>query len=634
MFSFSCSPRKQSSNRKAGKRKRTHRYPAKSARKDLPTIAEEDYNPEPQSQVNPPFPSHHIFGLSHPPVVGGYGPYTPTGTNVLFNSLPCNQTSDSNTNSDLDNLSYVSTNFNSSSSSMGSADVFSGGKPRNQYGPDRWTMHLEGQTSRGNVDILAPLTDEERSTEVSDARTDELLSAADDEESEDSDLSQVRVIRAKSDSRPQTPQSSSSSNSVSGISPRPRLPTLPTDYRAHSYPPLFRPTHSPFSSELPRHALPLTRATAPRLPRPFTPARTLTPSELSRPARPFKASTPLYVRPPFSELTRPFATPRPTTSFKPVVAPVYALPTAASRPPTPIMPTAASPPQSPMSICLSPNHPRVIQNPPPPGISVMEGRTLRIDPTENIGPFAPAVNSIPVLGSFSVSANLARVPVLNQQKQLVPSKLPRFPTLSPKSKLNIYISSHPVYNLPSHMEQVHRVDLTLDVLFMLVKYDLDHIPPGCKVSFIVVDFVVSKQQSIEWHRTKIFELIDLLLTHPAGNVIRFGLVFIYPSLCIPKTFSKPYKLANDCLPLVTGINTAITKYMTKSCSRSTFGSIGKHVGITAKGKNWKVDAWESFNPNKPSSIIKCSKLTLPYQKRRSFILLNAIESEIRGLPDV
>ena len=279
-----------------------------------------------------------------------------------------------------------------------------------------------------------------------------------------------------------------------------------------------------------------------------------------------------------------------------------------------------------MSICSSPPYPAIIQNPPPPGINVMEGRTLRIDPTENIGPFAPAVNSIPVLGSFSVSANMARVPVMNQHKQLVPSKFPKFPALSPKSKLNIYISSQPVHNLPSHMEQVFRVDLTLDVLLTLVKHDLDHIPSGCKLSFIVVDFVVSKQQSIEWHRTKIFELIDLLHTHPAGNVIRFGLVFIYPSLCIPETFTKPYKLANNYLPLVTGINTHIINFMTKSCSRSTFGSIGKHVGITVKGKNWKVDAWENFNPAKPSSIIKCSKLTPPYQKRRSFTLLNQIES--------
>ena len=108
MFPFSCSPRSQSTDRgrRAGKKKHTYRYPAKSAKKVLPTIAEEDCNPEPQSQVTPPFPSHPTFGGAHPPVVGGYGPYTPTGSDVLFNSLPCNQSfsnllNDSNTNSDL-----------------------------------------------------------------------------------------------------------------------------------------------------------------------------------------------------------------------------------------------------------------------------------------------------------------------------------------------------------------------------------------------------------------------------------------------------------------------------------------------------------------------------------------------------
>ena len=50
MFSFSRSPRNQSNpSRKLGK-KRTYRYPAKSAKKILPTIAEENYNLEPQSQ--------------------------------------------------------------------------------------------------------------------------------------------------------------------------------------------------------------------------------------------------------------------------------------------------------------------------------------------------------------------------------------------------------------------------------------------------------------------------------------------------------------------------------------------------------------------------------------------------------
>merc|ERR1711888_81738 len=121
-------------------------------------------------------------------------------------------------------LQYVATNsFNiSSSSSMGSARVASGDKPT-IYGPDRWTQHLGGQTSRGEVDILGPITDEERSAEMlSDADTDKLLSFADDEESEvtlseDSNMSQGqnRVIRAELSS----PQSSSSPNSISGISP-------------------------------------------------------------------------------------------------------------------------------------------------------------------------------------------------------------------------------------------------------------------------------------------------------------------------------------------------------------------------------------------------------------------------------
>ena len=278
--------------------------------------------------------------------------------------------------------------------------------------------------------------------------------------------------------------------------------------------------------------------------------------------------------------------------------------------------------------------PVVFHHPPPPSINTMEGRTVRIDPTRNIGPFAPVVQSTPVLGSYAMSASMARVPVMNQHKQLVPSKLPKFPILSPKSKLNAYISSPPVYNLPSYMEQVYREDLTLDVLLSFVKHDLDHIPPGCKLSFIVVDFVVSKQHSVEWHRARILELMDLLHSHHAGNVIRFGLVFVFPSLCTPDTFKNPLKLATNYFPLVRGINKCISYLMTKSCSKSTFGSINKHVGITVKGKNWKSDAWEGFNPAKPSSIIKCSKLTPPYQKRRSFSLINAIESEVRALPDV
>ena len=324
MFFFSRSPRK------FGK-KRTYKYPAKAAKKVLPTIAEEDYNLDPQPQVTPPFPSHPIFGSAHPPVVGGYGPYTPIGSDVLYNSLPCNRSySDSNSSSDLNNLHYTRYNI-SSSSSKGSARAASGEKPPSKFGPDRWTKHLKGQTSGEEVDVLGPITDEERSAAVlSDADTDKLLSSADDEESEvtlseDSDRSQVqnRVNRAM----PQSPQFSSSPSSISGISPvvpapigshppfptacpRFRLPTLPDNYFNHSSPPLFRPSRPPFSSELPPPAPPLTRATAPRLPRPSPSARTNTPSELSRPALPFRATTPRPVQPPPVTHTRPFYTPR------------------------------------------------------------------------------------------------------------------------------------------------------------------------------------------------------------------------------------------------------------------------------------------------------------------------------------
>ena len=229
---------------------------------------------------------------------------------------------------------------------------------------------------------------------------------------------------------------------------------------------------------------------------------------------------------------------------------------------------------------------------------------------------------------------MVRVPVMNHQKELVPSRLPKFPTLSDKSKLNVYISSQPVHNLPSHIEQVCREDLTLDVLLTLVKHDLDHIPANCKLNFIVVDFVISRQHSVEWHKARIFELMDLVQSHHAGNVVRIGMIFVSPNLCVPDTFKNPAKLAQDFFPLVRGINKCIRYLMVKSCSRSIFGSMNKHVGITIKGRNWKSEAWEGFNPARPSSIIKCSKLTLPYQKRRSFLLINAIESKARAFPCV
>merc|ERR1712101_49916 len=84
-----------------------------------------------------------------------------------------------------------------------------------------------------------------------------------------------------------------------------------------------------------------------------------------------------------------------------------------------------------------------VQRPPPPSFNPMEGRTVRVDPTSNIGPFAPVVEYTPALSSYAMTANMSMVPVLNHHKQVVPSKHPKFPSLSPNSKLNIYISSQP-----------------------------------------------------------------------------------------------------------------------------------------------------------------------------------------------
>ena len=264
----------------------------------------------------------------------------------------------------------------------------------------------------------------------------------------------------------------------------------------------------------------------------------------------------------------------------------------------------------------------------------MEGRTVRVEPTSNIGPFAPVVEYTPALSSFAMSANLARVPVLNHHKQVVPSKRPKYPSLSPNHKLNLYISSHPVHGLPSNIEQVYREDLTLELLKSYVKHDLDHVTPGCKLSVIVVDFAVNKQRSVGWHRTKILELVDLVHSHPSGSVIRFGLIFMNPSLCTPDNFNTRFKLPKNCFSLVRGINDCIVYLMENTCSKSTFGSFGKHVGVTVSGKGWKCEAWEGFNPVRPASITRCSKLTLPYQRKRSINIRNALNSEIRAFPEV
>ena len=85
MFTFSRSPRNQHTNhgRKAGKK--SYKLPMQDQTASV--TAAEDFSSVSQSQVTSPFPSHSIFGAAHPPVVPGFGPYTPIGSDVLFNSV-------------------------------------------------------------------------------------------------------------------------------------------------------------------------------------------------------------------------------------------------------------------------------------------------------------------------------------------------------------------------------------------------------------------------------------------------------------------------------------------------------------------------------------------------------------------
>ena len=86
MLFFSRSPRNQLTNhgRKAGRKSRNN-LQAKQDQSAAVTAAE-GCSSGSQSQVTAPFPSHPIFGNVHPPVVGGYGPYTQICSDVLFDT--------------------------------------------------------------------------------------------------------------------------------------------------------------------------------------------------------------------------------------------------------------------------------------------------------------------------------------------------------------------------------------------------------------------------------------------------------------------------------------------------------------------------------------------------------------------
>ena len=58
----------------------------------------------------------------------------------------------------------------------------------------------------------------------------------------------------------------------------------------------------------------------------------------------------------------------------------------------------------------------------------------------------------------------------------------------------------------------------------------------------MVDFLISRHKSDMWHKEKILELMTLVERHPAGNVIRFGLLFFTPDLVKAKTVNCKHKV--------------------------------------------------------------------------------------------
>ena len=91
----------------------------------------------------------------------------------------------------------------------------------------------------------------------------------------------------------------------------------------------------------------------------------------------------------------------------------------------------------------------------------------------------------------------------------------------------------------------------------------------------MVDFLISRNKSDMWHKKKILELIQIVDRHPAGNVIRFGLLFYTPDLVKPRQITANLNLRHNFLSLFEKINKFTKDKMTKSGSRTVFGSFKK-----------------------------------------------------------
>ena len=241
----------------------------------------------------------------------------------------------------------------------------------------------------------------------------------------------------------------------------------------------------------------------------------------------------------------------------------------------------------------------------------MYGRTPRIEPSSNEGNFVKAAPILPALGSFSVNPSLSRGPVVNNNRRVVTGKKSRIPKLSPNHKLTVYIASQFIQGLPKHVEQVHREDLTLSLLEELIEFELGELRAGSKISFVVIDFVYSGAYSLPWHKAAISHIVDRVSAHPAGNAIRFGYMWCTPALTRPDSLTTPHYPARNLYPIYKSLNSHIERIMRASGSRSLFGALSTHVGMTCSQKNWISQAWVGFVPSFRDSLKTCTTLTPP-----------------------
>ena len=168
----------------------------------------------------------------------------------------------------------------------------------------------------------------------------------------------------------------------------------------------------------------------------------------------------------------------------------------------------------------------------------------------------------------------------------------------------------------------------------LIEFELGELRAGSKISFVVIDFVYSGAYSLPWHKAAISHIVDRVSAHPAGNAIRFGYMWCTPALTRPDSLTTPHFPARNLYPMYKTLNSHIERIMKSSGSRSPYGALSTHVGMTCSQKNWISQAWEGFIPSFRDSLKTCTRLTPPYQTMRSEKILRILESEVRALPAV